>query len=71
MDNPTSSQLLGIDVGGSGIKAALVDVDDARLVGGRHRIDRNRRRRRISPRSLRNSSSISPTAALSVAVSRL
>lgn len=39
MYNPTSSQLLGIDVGGSGIKAALVDVDDARLVGGRHRID--------------------------------
>lgn len=39
MPKPASSELLGIDVGGSGIKAAIVDVDDARLVSGRHRID--------------------------------
>ena len=31
-------ELLGIDVGGSGIKAAIVDVDNGNIVGERHRI---------------------------------
>ena len=31
-------ELLGIDVGGSGIKAAIVDVDSGKIVGERHRI---------------------------------
>lgn len=31
-------ELLGIDVGGSGIKAAIVDVDTGRIVGERQRI---------------------------------
>jgi len=31
-------QVLGIDVGGSGIKAAMVDTDSGTIVGDRHRI---------------------------------
>lgn len=31
-------KILGIDVGGSGIKGAIVEIDDGRLVSDRHRI---------------------------------
>ena len=31
--------VLGIDIGGSGIKGALVDIGEGRLAGDRHRID--------------------------------
>ncbi len=33
------SEVLGIDVGGSGIKAALVDVDSGELLSDRHRVE--------------------------------
>lgn len=32
-------QLLGIDIGGSGIKGAIVDIEKGEFVGERHRID--------------------------------
>ena len=31
-------QVLGIDIGGSGMKAAIVDVDTGKLISERHRI---------------------------------
>ena len=40
MTDPTSAQLaLGIDVGGSGVKGAVVDLSSGQLVGERFRLD--------------------------------
>ncbi|MFF0149384.1 polyphosphate glucokinase [Amycolatopsis sulphurea] len=35
----TATRGFGIDIGGSGIKGALVDLDHGQLIGDRHRID--------------------------------
>ncbi|QPK78325.1 ROK family protein [Corynebacterium lizhenjunii] len=37
-EEPTVAQALGIDIGGSGIKGAIVDVTTGEFVGERHRI---------------------------------
>ncbi len=44
-------QVLGIDIGGSGIKGAPVDTETGELLAERYRIPRrSRRRQRLLPR---------------------
>ena len=39
MSQNSTASLLGIDIGGSGIKGALVDPHNGELISDRHRID--------------------------------